>query len=306
MAGFSQDFHARIIKMLKCSIGIMAYNEEKNIGRLLEALLVQELRNVEISEITVIASGCTDRTEEIARDFSQKDRRIRLLAQGKREGKASAINLWIKNTSLDILVMESADTIPEKDTIEKIVEPFQDPKVGMAGARPIPTNDPKTFMGFAAHLLWNLHHHVSLKNPKMGEMVAFRKVISEIPADTAVDEAEIEAQIKKKNLEIVYTPGAIVRNRGPENISDFLKQRRRIHAGHLELKKKGYSVSTSSGKKIFFLLLGNMDWNLRSLFFTPLAVLLEVWGRFLGWHDWRFKRKKHNIWDIAKSTKELD
>jgi len=44
------------------------YNEEANIGRLLEAIAEQLLDEVEIAEIIVVASGCTDRTEKIVRD----------------------------------------------------------------------------------------------------------------------------------------------------------------------------------------------------------------------------------------------
>jgi hypothetical protein len=43
---------------IKCSIGITAYNEEANIGQLLQAMLDQRLYSVEISEIIVVASGC--------------------------------------------------------------------------------------------------------------------------------------------------------------------------------------------------------------------------------------------------------
>ena len=293
--------------MIRCSVGIMAYNEEKNIARLLSALLKQKLEEVEVEEIWVVASGCADRTEEIVRDFSKNDRRIRLLLQEKREGKASAINLWLKNASAEILVLESADTIPEKDTIEKLVSPSQNPKIGMTGARPIPTNDPKTFMGFAAHLLWNLHHSISLKNPKMGEMVAFRKIISEIPQNTAVDEASIEAAVKKLGYQVKYAPEAIVRNRGPENVSDFLKQRRRIQAGHLELRKKEkHKVSTAGLGNILAALFENFYFDWRFFFFTPLVISLEFFARLLGWYDWRFKKKKHSIWEIAESTKKLD
>ncbi len=47
---------------IRCSVGITAYNEEANIGRLLQAILDQRLYEVEICEIIVVASGCTDRT----------------------------------------------------------------------------------------------------------------------------------------------------------------------------------------------------------------------------------------------------
>lgn len=293
--------------MLNCSIGVMAYNEEKNIARLLEALLGQDLRNVEIADITVVASGCTDQTVQIVREYSAQNPKIRHLIQEKREGKASAVNLWLKNAASEILVLESADTIPEKDTIEKLVGPFQNPEVGMTGTRPVPINNPGTFMGFAAHLLWHLHHLISLDHPKMGEMVAFRKIFSQIPAGSAVDEAEIESEIRKQNYKVLYVPEAVVRNRGPETIFDFLKQRRRIHAGHLALKaEKNYSVSTMNGGKIFLILIRTMDWGLRSLLFTPLTIGLEIYGRFLGWYDFRIKKRSHVIWDIAESTKRLD
>ncbi len=76
---------------LTCSIGIMAYNEEANIGRLLKAVLSQKLKTVAITEIVVVASGCTDSTEAIVRDWTKRDPRIRLLSQEKRLGKAGAM-----------------------------------------------------------------------------------------------------------------------------------------------------------------------------------------------------------------------
>ena len=73
---------------IACSIGIMAYNEEANIGRLLEALVSQRTAKVTLSEIVVVASGCTDRTEAIVQDWARRDGRIRLISQPRREGKA--------------------------------------------------------------------------------------------------------------------------------------------------------------------------------------------------------------------------
>ena len=222
--------------MVSCCVGIMAYNEETNIGPLLEALAQQRLKSVDIAEIIVVASGCTDRTEAIVRDYCRKDDRVKLLVQGSREGKSSAINLLLWNTSQEIVVLESADTLPRPDTIEALVSPFADPSVGMTGGRPVPTNDPTSFMGFAAHLLWQLHHRVSLRKPKMGELIAFRRYFRQIPHRSAVDEASIEPLIKGQGLRLLYVPEAVVLNKGPETVSDFFKQRQRIFAGHLYVK----------------------------------------------------------------------
>lgn len=292
--------------MIRCCVGIMAYNEETNIGPLLEALLQQKLKSVDIAEIIVVASGCTDRTKAIVRDYCQKDDRVKLLVQREREGKSSAINLLLWNTSQEIVVLESADTLPRPDTIEALVSPFADPSVGMTGGRPVPTNDPTSFMGFAAHLLWQLHHRVSLHRPKMGELIAFRRYFRQIPHDSAVDEASIEPLIKGQGLQLLYVPEAIVLNKGPETAGDFFKQRRRIFAGHLYVKDTlGYKVSTMNGLRILPLFLQEMKLNWRYLLWGPAVVLLECLARLMGAYDYIIKRKNPFVWPVAKSTKDV-
>lgn len=293
--------------MPKCSIGIMAYNEEKNIAQLLLAIQNQKLAELEILEIIIVASGCTDQTEKIVRDFSRKDPKIKLIRQEKREGKASAINLWLKNATGEILILESADTIPGESSLEKLTAPFQVATIGMTGAHPVPVDNQTTLMGFATYLLWHLHHIIALKKPKMGEVIAFRNIVKNIPEKSAVDEASIETEIKKNNYQIFYVPQAIINNKGPETINDFLRQRRRIYAGHLWLKDEfKHTVATMDGVEIFKLLIKHLNWQSpRELFFTPFVIILEIWGRFLGWYDYQILKKNPAIWEIAKSTKNL-
>jgi poly-beta-1,6-N-acetyl-D-glucosamine synthase len=289
---------------LTCSVGIMAYNEEGNIGRVLQGLLDQELSSCAIEEIIVVASGCTDRTETIVRDFCDQDPRIKLLTQPRREGKASAVNLFVRHAQCDLLVSATADTLPERTAIQRLMEPFADPEVGMTGGRPVPVNDPRTFMGFAAHLLWGLHHEVSLRHPKLGELTAFRRVFQRIPFDSAVDEANMEPLIRGQGYQLRYVPEAILRNRGPETLRDFLKQRRRIYAGHLRMRhEQGYSVSTLSAGPIMKALLASWRWDWRHCAWTPAVVGLEIYGRLLGWLDFRWKKRDHTVWDVATTTK---
>src|SRR5713226_1080385 len=290
---------------LTCSIGIMAYNEEANIGRLLKAVLSQKLKTVAITEIVVVASGCTDSTESIVRDWTKRDPRIRLLSQGKRLGKASAINGYLPQARERILVLCSADLLPEADAIEQLVAPFADAEVGMTSSRPVPVNDPNQFMGFAAHMLWNLHHMINLTSFKAGEMTAIRKIFERIPYHTAVDEASMEPVIRGQGYQAQYVPTAIVYNKGPETVADFLRQRRRIYAGHLAVRDTlGYNVSTMSPRKIFFTLLRNLDWHPRQFCWTWAVVGLEAYGRVLGLRDYK-KRRNHAVWEMATTTKQL-
>jgi cellulose synthase/poly-beta-1,6-N-acetylglucosamine synthase-like glycosyltransferase len=290
----------------------MAYNEGANIGRLLDALLGQRLSSCAIKEIWVVASGCEDRTEAIVRDYHRRDGRINLLVQKRREGKASAINLFLSRAKGEIIILESGDTIPETDAIEKLVSPFlSDQEVGMTGGHPVPVGSPDTFMGFTVSLLWRLHHRISLDSPKMGEFVAFRNIVKEIPVNTPVDEASIEAIITEAGYKLKYAGDAVVYNKGPENVRDFIKQRRRIAAGHLYVKlNQGYTVSTTSWKHIMIPLLKEMKWGgrkggVREILWTLGAIYLEILGRAVGYYDFYVRKRNPFIWDIATTTKDL-
>jgi biofilm PGA synthesis N-glycosyltransferase PgaC len=292
--------------MFNVSLGVMAYNEEGNIGRLLTAILGQKLTQARLVEIIVVASGCTDRTEDIVEGFCKEDSRIRLIREAERKGKASAINLFLREAADEILVLESADTLPEEDTIDRLVTPFVDHEIGMTGARPIPINDDRTFIGFAVQLLWRLHHHIALIQPKLGELVAFRSFVREIPADSAVDEASIESIVRKAGYRLHYVPEAVVRNKGPETVRDFVKQRRRIAAGHLHLLRgQGHRVSTLSGWTILRALVREQVWGVKEMLWTIGVIGLEVLSRFLGWWDFCVRRKNPYIWEVAVSTKRL-
>jgi cellulose synthase/poly-beta-1,6-N-acetylglucosamine synthase-like glycosyltransferase len=290
---------------IACSMGIMAYNEQANIGRMLDAVVSQRTANVRLTEIFVVASGCTDRTESVVDDWARRDQRIRLIVQARREGKASAINQFLPQVREKIVVVCSADLVPEAGALEALVAPFADPAVGMTTGRPVPVNDPGTFMGFAAHLLWNLHHEINLRSFKAGEMIAFRNIFERIPYHTTVDEASIEPIIRGQGYEVRYVPAAVVYNKGALTVGDFLSRRRSIYAGHLEVRRTlGYSVSTLSGWKILRVLLPRLDWRPRPFLWTWLVAGLEAYGRFLGRRDFEKGRDNH-VWEIATTTKDL-
>jgi biofilm PGA synthesis N-glycosyltransferase PgaC len=253
----------------------MAHNEENNIGQLLQNFLDQDLQTVGLRSLFVVSSGSTDGTEAIVEKFARKDKRVKLLVQNKREGKASAINLFLNQAEEEILVLSSADLRLEQNTLENLIAPFRDPEIGMTAVRPVPVNEPDEFMGFAAHLLWDLHHQINLHGFKGGEMVGFRKTFKRIPQHTAVDEACIEPLIRGQGYQVRYVPQAIVYNKGPDTAEDFLRQRRRIFAGHLELERDlGYSVSTMGGLKILKLLLRDLDWHPKAFVWTWSVVSL--------------------------------
>src|SRR5262249_26250976 len=153
-----------------------------------------------------------DRTAEIVSEMARRDARVRLIEQERREGKASAINVFISVARSPVLLMVSADVLVKDDTIDALLRHFEDPTVGMVGEHPIPVNSETTFLGHAAPFKWRMTAKIARRSPKLGEIVAFRNVVPSIPSDTAVDEISIQALVTGLGYQLVYEPQAIVYN----------------------------------------------------------------------------------------------
>ena len=304
VAGNGQDD-----EMSGCSVGIMAYNEEANIAHTIRLVLEQRGPSMHIGEIIVVASGCTDRTVPIVAEIARQEPRVRLCIQEKREGKASAINLFLKQAKCKTVVLIGADVIPADNALENLCAPLQDPKIGMVGGRPVPINDQATFMGHAVHLLWRLHDRLARIQPKLGEVIAFKNVISGIPTGSPVDEISIQALISQLGYQTIYEPACIVYNKGPLTVRDFLKQRRRIFAGHLQVREQqNYEASTMKTGPILHELLSYRDFTMRTprqTLWTLGTVYLEALARLQGYYDY-LRKHEHYIWQMVESTKDLE
>lgn len=290
---------------IRCSVGVTAYNEEANIGQLLAALVDQHVHEVEIAEIIVVASACTDRTVEIVKEAMMLDERVKLIEQERREGKTSAINIFLKASTCDICVLESGDTIPHEYAVEHMVRMFRDPAVGMVGAQKVAVNTPDHITGLLSHLRLRMEHELCLEIPRLGEMIAFRKVFDEIPPDVAMDEAFVEAIVVRNGMQVRYAPDAIVYNTGPTTVNDFIRQRRRNHAGHLYLKHKyGYKVSSIQNRRVARIAFKELWGIVRLVWVIFLLAFIEAMSRVLGWYDFAIKRDRHVVWNMAWTQKQ--
>ena len=191
-------------------------------------------------------------------------------------------------------VLESGDTLPREDTIEKMVSMFRNPGVGMTGAQKVAVNTPDHIVGLLSHLRLTMEHQLCLEIPRLGEMIAFRKVFDRIPPDVAMDEAFVEALVVKRGMQVRYAPDAVVYNTGPDSVSDFVRQRRRNYAGHLYLKNKyGYKVSSLESKRVLRIALGEIWAAFRLLYVLGTLASIEAFSRILGAYDYYVRRERH-------------
>lgn len=108
-----------------CSVIIRAHNEEEHIGRLLTGIMQQTINDI---EIIVVDSGSTDATVAIARRFSVDV--VSIPPDQFTFGRS--LNWGCQAARGEYLVLASAHVYPVyADWIERILEPFSDPKVAL-------------------------------------------------------------------------------------------------------------------------------------------------------------------------------
>jgi len=294
---------------MKVTVGIPAYNEEANIGKILEAILSQELvKGISISEIIVAADGCTDRTVEIVKEYQQKNNLIKLLYQDKRLGLTFAVNNILKNAKGDILIMTCADTIPTKKVVSYLVSPFFNEKnIGAVVGRAVPVNDPNTMWSYIGHLFFKWNYSPDFLMVDFEAMTAMRKDLLEpIPPNTGIsNERYLHKVITDKGFKVIHAPNAIVYSKFPDNLKDFISQRRRNLFRHMQMKRLGMDVPHISPAKGAMVVLKSLTLNPKKMFWLNVAVLLTFYCYILAWLD-NIMGKSHAKWEMTESTKKVE
>ncbi|HOV21701.1 MAG TPA: glycosyltransferase family 2 protein [bacterium] len=101
---------------MKLSVIIPVYNERDTINKIIE-----KVRKVPIEkEIIIVDDGSTDGTQNILKNFNNKD--IKVILKEKNEGKGMSIREGLKYVSGDIVVIQDADLEYEPMDFLKMIE----------------------------------------------------------------------------------------------------------------------------------------------------------------------------------------
>jgi rhamnosyltransferase len=108
-----------------CSLVIRAFNEERHIGRLLEGVCRQSMKDV---EIILVDSGSTDATAAIATQYGAKVQHL----PPEEFTFGRSLNLGLAATTQPLVVIASAHIYPiYPDWLERLLAPFVDPQVAL-------------------------------------------------------------------------------------------------------------------------------------------------------------------------------
>ena len=111
--------------IVRVSIVIRSYNEEKHIARLLNGIIEQTVKDL---EIILVDSGSTDATVAIASRYPVRT----LTIKKERFSFGRSLNIGCESARGDFIVLASAHVYPVyKDWLENLLKPFEDPKMAL-------------------------------------------------------------------------------------------------------------------------------------------------------------------------------
>lgn len=289
------------------SVGVMAYNEEALISATLSSIKNQNQEYMTIDEIIVIISGSTDDTERIVRAITLEDPRIRIVVEPKRIGKIYSVIHFLELAANEICVVASSDIVADQRCFDNLFRPLcNDFNVGMTGPRVRPyTPAGRSTLAVKLHReLWEMHHQVALRHPKLGEIVMVRKgFVQNLQCVAGCDEVMLESAVCVNGGTLSYVPDAIVHNFGPTAIADYIDHRRRIHAMHLVTRRElGYEAATVSVRHNLIPVLGFMLRQPRKLGLILILIAIELKSRLSAHVD--ANRGNRNLsWVPSKSAR---
>ncbi len=285
--------------MIEIAIGIIAYNEEKNLPKLLDII-----KDLKIKELFLFSDGSTDKTNNIIMNFKgKKTNNVYKIIGKKRRGKYFRINQFIEKTTCDILLLCNGDILPKEGFLKKIIKFMQDKTIAIITTRGVCVNKKDSLLNQAVHVYWELHHEFSLIQPKGTGLLALRKERIKLPK-TSVDEIYLISLLEKKGR-IKYADNITYYTKSPEKLSEFVKQIRRYHNGHkIVAKKTNFKDITLNYVQSIKIIFNYLTHNTNKILLFFMLLCIEMLGRILANFDYFFKEEQP-VWDVAESTKNL-
>jgi cellulose synthase/poly-beta-1,6-N-acetylglucosamine synthase-like glycosyltransferase len=250
------------------SIVIPTWNEESTIeGKLKNTLELKYPKDK--LEIIVIDSGSADFTKNIVKKF----KKVKLIQEKERNGKASALNKAFKFCRGDVVVITDADSRLKEDILLKSMPYFFDSRVGALTGRLVLINPnensatkiEKKYRDFY-HLIRNAESILDSTPIFHGPFSAFRKdAIEDIYEDSVADDTELALRVRKKKYKTLLIDDAIFWEYTPTDFSERIKLKQRRAHGIIQVMFRFFST-------FFF----NPSYSLFGFLIFPVEFFMHV------------------------------
>jgi len=247
------------------------------------------------TQIIIINDASVDETGKIADNYFKNHSNIQVIHRSKKAGgtgKASALNYALRYARNEILLCFDADYYPQTDIVEKLVQPFADPKVGAVQGRVIVLNEPQSLVTRLVALEriggyrvdQQARNSLGLITQFGGTVGGFRRALLDRlggwDESILAEDTDLTFRVYLAGYRVHYVLDAECYEEAVENWRAYWKQRYRWAKGHMQCCfKHWYKFLTSKNlnlkQKIDGLLLLNIYYMpVFSLFLWIIGALL--------------------------------
>ena len=222
------------------SVIIPVYNEELVIERRINNIFESSFPKDKF-EIIIVDSGSKDKTRTIIEEKFPKG--VILLREEQRKGKAHAINLALKISRGEIIIITDGPTLYNRDTIFQLVNSLRNSSVGGVSAMYNIPNADENQITASEYAFWSYKDKIRILESRAystswlsGEACAFKKsIISRVDEDTLADDSNIALQIISKGYRVVVNENSYFTEKSPSEVYDYFKiKSRRVLGGLIE------------------------------------------------------------------------
>jgi len=248
--------------MKEVSVVVCTYNRRKMFEECLESLLNQSYPKDKYEIIVVDSSD--DYSKSLAENYKEKARKrgieLKYIYQ-KPSGISAARNLGIRNARGEIICFTDDDCIADRFWVEKLVEGFDNEKVGGVGGKILIYNQERLSKYLPSIDQYSLINDWSFI---LGANMAYRRdVLEQIggfdPLFKSNEDSDIAIRVKLRGYTLKYSEGAVIYFRHRSNLRELIRQQYGYGIGFSRLGKKYPNLQI---RKAIFLLLIKLIWNI--------------------------------------------
>jgi len=214
------------------SVIVTAYNEERDLAAKLENTLELDYPR-ELLEIIVASDCSTDRTDEIAQGFADRD--VRLARQPQRLGKTAAQNMAVAEARGEIILFSDATSLYERDVLRVMMPSFADSTVGCVAGRLIYVDPAESRVGRGARSYWSYETFLKRHESSVCSLIGASGCLYAVRRSAYVplyheecSDFIIATKMVEQNLRAVYEPAAVCTEETNRQTDKELKMRVRV------------------------------------------------------------------------------
>ena len=269
-----------------CSILIPAHNEEKVIGKTIEAMMKLVYPKDKL-QILVINDGSTDQTKEIIQSYSKIDSRVELFDIPKGEGgkgKSRTLNIGRRAAKGEVIAIYDADNTPDENSLRYLVaQLLLHKELGAVIGKFRTVNKNKNFLtkfinietlSFQSMLQagrWQMHNISTLPGTNFVIWTWLIEKLNGWDEEALTEDSELSIRIYEEGYKIKFIPYAITYEQEPESWKVWIKQRMRwVRGNNYVIAKFFKDIPKFKNRRLAFDLLYTLA--LYYLFFAAIII----------------------------------